>query len=378
MDEQILKRAALDAGADLVGVATLERLRDGPPSADLTYLLPSARSLVSFAVALDRDALRAFFAKTDWLAHGVDRKRKEQTLYGVADRLTGLLQAAGHEALAVNVNDSYRPEDGSSDVVRMREFLPDFAHRYGALAAGLGRLGWSGNLITPRHGSAVTLGTVLTSAALAPDPLCAENPCDRCKLCAVVCPVEMISTRQSVEVTVAGVTEELAAKSTNERCWIGCGDYHGLGPNGRWSNWSPFRLDYPLPEDDDALHALAARLRAADPHTNLAPDEINPFTDYRAAVLSPQWRMTPTCGHCANICWADRQDRKENRRLIHGSGVVALAADGRRTPTRRPVVEVDTPLGSRVAVIDEPMDAPAGRASPRDAAALDAVRRWGK
>jgi len=383
MDDDLkrrLKAAARAEGVDLVGVGSRERLDLGPPSADLDYLMPGARSVVSLGVALDRGALRAFFAKEHWLGHGADRKRKEQTLYRAADRVADLLRQAGHQALTVDVNDIYRPEPGASSVVEMRHFHPDFSHRYGAMAAGLGRLGWSGNLMTPEFGAAVTLGTVITSAELTPDPLCADNPCDQCKLCTSVCPVEMISAKKSVEVTVAGLTEEIAAKRENECCWIGCADFHGLGPNGAWSNWSPYRVDYPLPADGDKLHARARALRSADPHTDLDADP-NPYADYRKAVFDPAWPFTSTCGHCANICWADLEHRKQNRKLVRGSGVVVLGPDGERQVARGPVEEVDTPLGSRVGVINGEAAGEAAtrpELNPRDRAALQAVQKQRK
>jgi epoxyqueuosine reductase QueG len=81
--------------------------------------------------------------------------------------------------------------------------VPDFSHRYAAVAAGLGDLGWSGNLVTPRFGAAVYLTSVLTSAELEPDPLLEANPCDKCKLCTTVCPVEMLSPRVTDSVTIA-------------------------------------------------------------------------------------------------------------------------------------------------------------------------------
>ena len=51
----------------------------------------------------------------------------------------------------------------------MTEFHPEFSHRYAALAAGIRRLGWSGNLLTREFGALVELGSVLTSARLTPD-----------------------------------------------------------------------------------------------------------------------------------------------------------------------------------------------------------------
>ena len=58
-----LKALALNLGADLVGVTSWEMLADGPPSADPRYLLPSANSVISFAVSLDSDLAKDFIGK---------------------------------------------------------------------------------------------------------------------------------------------------------------------------------------------------------------------------------------------------------------------------------------------------------------------------
>ena len=41
-------------GAGGVGIVTTEMLAGGPPSTDLTYVLPNAKTAVSFAVPLDQ------------------------------------------------------------------------------------------------------------------------------------------------------------------------------------------------------------------------------------------------------------------------------------------------------------------------------------
>ncbi len=52
-------------GAFKVGIATTETLSCGPPSADLTYVLPEAKSAVCFALALDQDLIAPYFRKKD-------------------------------------------------------------------------------------------------------------------------------------------------------------------------------------------------------------------------------------------------------------------------------------------------------------------------
>ena len=346
--EKQIKNVAIESGAALVGIASRDRLYDAPPSGNPDYLLPSTRSIISFAVPLDRNTLRDFLSKKDWLSHCVERKRIVQILYSVNDRLVDFLRGNGFEATGVDINNSYRPEPGARDVTEMTEFIPDFSHRYGAVAAGIGRLGWSGNVLTPDYGALVELGTVLTSAKLKADPIIEENPCDRCKLCTAVCPVEMISSKETIRVKVAGITEEIAKKRPNTCCWIGCTGYQGLAPNKKWSNWSPYRVDYPLPQDKIELDALCTRLQKADPQMHL---EQNSFTNYREAMFNPDWFFNTVCGNCRSVCWEKREDREENRRLVVNSGIVALNPDGEHIVTNDEVMEVDTPFIVRVAVL---------------------------
>ena len=263
-----------------------------------------------------------------------------RSLYNIGDSLVSFLRGEGFDALAVDINNNFRPEAGARDVTEMTEFYPEFSLRYGAVAAGLGRLGWSGNLLTPDFGSLVELCTVLTSAELSPDPLLETNPCDKCKLCTAVCPVEMIPKKNSVIVRIAGFDEEIAEKRPITCCWIGCTGYQGLSSNGKWSNWSPYRLNNPIPQDKSELDALNIRLQKADPQMEL-PD--NSFSNYRKAMFDSDWFSNTVCGNCRLVCWKDREDREENRRLVVNSGIVALDPDGSHIATQEEVIELDTP-----------------------------------
>jgi hypothetical protein len=323
--ENQIKAIAKQNGAALVGIASKERLVDAPPSGDPEYVLPSARSAISLAISFNRKTIRNFLGKKEWLAHGDERQRLARKLYLIGDNLTTFLRDNGHDAIVVDVNNSYRPEEGARDITEMTEFLPDFAHRYGAVAAGIARLGWSGNVLNPEYGALLELGTVLTSAELEPDPLLAENPCDKCKMCTLVCPVEMISKKESKKVRIAGIIDEIAIKRPITCCWIGCTGYHGLSTDKNWSNWSPYRLAYSLPEDKKKLDELNIRLQKADPLLQL---EDSSFTNYRNAIFNSDWHFGTVCGNCRVVCWEKRTDREENMHILTSSGVVALSPNG--------------------------------------------------
>ena len=339
-----IKAIARENGAALVGIASRERLNDAPPSGDPDYLLPATRSVISFVIPHDRKIVRDFLGKKDWLSKCADRKLQYQKVYAIADRLADFLSEKGFEARGVYANGTYRPEP---DTIYNRP-IPDFSHRYAAVAAGLGQLGWSGSLMTPQFGSAVVLGSVLTSAEVEADPLLEENPCDQCKLCTTVCPVEMIDNKETVLVTVAGREYTIAKKKINACCSLGCQGYHSLGPNKKWSTWSPYRVDYPLPEDEAELAKLTRRIQEADPGSQARGAKLT----HRERSLDEKELIPTHCGNCGEICWEKREDRQKNQRLLMDSGIVVLNTDGERVAVSgEGITEVDTPYNVRVAVL---------------------------
>ena len=347
-----VKAIALESGAALVGIAPAERLAAAPPSAHPDYLLPSTQSIISFVIPLDRKIIRDFLSKKDWLTHGTDHKRIYRELYTISDRLVDFLKGKGFKAIRPDMNNVYRPEGGSSqqttDMANMVDMVPDFSHRYGAVAAGLGRLGWSGNLMTPQFGSAVFIGSVLTSAVLDPDPLLEEDPCDKCKLCTTVCPAEMMDKKETMSVTIAGREYSYGKKETNARCIISCGHSHGLGPNKTWSTWSPYHTDYPFPKEVAEVIALSRRIRAADPDLQGKRAVLT----QRDKCFDPNEVYINTCGNCGLICWEKKEDREENRRILLNSGVVVLTAEGKRIAVpAEETIEIDTPYEVKVAML---------------------------
>lgn len=376
--EKYLKSIVFSHKGILAGITNLQQLSPAPPSGDPRFLVPEAKSVISFAVALDEELIQGYLRKELWVQHGDDRKEAVQRLYAIGNALVGELNAGGFTALNVEVNNNYRKEEGAADITEMTEFHPEFSHRYAAVAAGLGRLGWSGNLVSRDFGALIELGSVITDAELKPDPPIPdeENPCDQCRICTAVCPVQMIDPRESVTIKIGKITERIGKKQPNTCCWIGCSGYGGVSAGGNWSNWSPYRLGTALPRDKAALDSLCTSLQKKDPQTKLEAGSLN---NYRKAVFDPHWHYYTVCGFCRNVCAHDRRERRVRRADVQASGTAALAPDGSHVPAEKEILEVETPFGVNVVIrrSDEHifrkgrMKAPVKARSPLDGAVLD-------
>lgn len=319
-------------GVDKIGFASRERLDDAPPSGDLTYVLPSARSAVSLVIAFNRPAIRDYLAKNDRLAHAKDHAAAYIKLGEVARAIESLLKDKGYEASAPFVNGEYR--EGQPYMA----MVPPLSHRYVAVAAGIGWIGWSGNLITPEHGAAIAITSVVTSADLEPDPLTEGDICKNCSLCAASCPSHYMAMKEESSVRVAGHTYTHNKKATNLRCAVSCGGANGMRtPDAKWSTWSYKVLDLPGPGDDEAFKEKAFEY-GQDPKNRLLkvflqdPAEFDIFSDWEQSDL--YWYETFvnkglfTCGNCMLLCWPEMKDRKENYRLLTTSGRVVRGESG--------------------------------------------------
>ena len=143
-------------GIDKIGFTTRERLADAPPSGDLGYLLPSARSAISLVVTLDKAAIRAYLSKADLMAHTRDHRASYMKVIEAGMAIRELLRERGYEAETSWPNFEYRKGQPFNALV------PPLSHRYVAVASGIGWLGWSGNVMTPEYGATISLSSVVT------------------------------------------------------------------------------------------------------------------------------------------------------------------------------------------------------------------------
>lgn len=295
--ESMIEEFLMERGALAVGIATLETLAGGPPSADITYRMEGARSAVSFALSLDRDKIRAFLAKEDRLGHEEDNIRTNLRSKELSWELAEMLKKEGVQAKGTAANLKYRRDSENWQL----ELHPDISHRYIAVRSGVGSYGWSGNVGLERHGAAVILGTAVTDADLEPtEPIPREEGfCDNCKLCCKSCALGMFDNKRETSVTLGGVTFSHAARRNLLLCDYTCGGFNGLARSGKWSTWSPGLFAVPDPEDHDNL--LKEFYRAVDSYQRRPPI---PGGFMHTALEGYHQHLT--CGNCQLICWGNR------------------------------------------------------------------------
>jgi epoxyqueuosine reductase QueG len=326
--EKITKRAkdlAKCYGAGVVGIVTPETLKGGPPSTDLSYVLPNAGAAVSFAVPLDQNYIDPWFKKQRQTDHFRNNIHVNVMAGGISLEIANYLSQKGYPSVPLTANTAYRTDSKNG---RFDE-IPPISHRYLAVRSGVGFFGLSGNVLTPNNGAAVILGSVVTEAELIPtDPIPAEdNYCDDCKLCKAACASGYIDGEERVTVTMGGMDFSYSRKHHHSRCDYVCGGFTGLHKSERWSTWSPAR--FPIPEKDEEFYP--ALVNAVGPYLKRPRSELSVFN-----VLMPGDRVELTCGNCQLICHPDKNIRKRRYKMLVESGVI-----------------VENPAGSREAVSPE-------------------------
>ncbi len=186
-----VKQAALECGADLVGIASIDRFKNLPAEADPSFIKPDTRSVIVLGFQIPRGALRGIEEGTAWETFHMGSPTT--VLIESTYLLCRWLESRGWEAVPLlghsrdmrNQGVRVSPDKPEPDVIVDLEFT---AH-----AAGLGEIGRGKFFLTPEFGPRQIFTAVLTDADFNPDPVFKGSICDECGACARVCPAKALS-----------------------------------------------------------------------------------------------------------------------------------------------------------------------------------------
>jgi len=185
LDVGWLRQLVLSAGADDVGFVDIDRTEIAAERDDILRFFPQTRALISFVLRMNREPIRN-------PARSVANVEFHHTGDRVNETAHQIVAALGDSGVrAINPAMGFPMEMDRVGAGKL--WL--VSHKTVAVAAGLGQMGIHRNVIHPKFGNFVLLGTVLMDAEVTEYQRPLEfNPCLECKLCVSACPVGAIGS----------------------------------------------------------------------------------------------------------------------------------------------------------------------------------------
>src|SRR5215831_15500923 len=184
LDADRLRQLCLDCGADDAGLVEISRPALDDPPADILRYSPHPKTLHSFVCRMNREPIRSPARSVA----NLEFHHTGDAVNEVSRKVVAALERQGVRALNPAMGFPMEMDRYSTGKVWV------VSHKPVAVAAGLGHMGIHRNVIHPRFGNFILLGTVLLDAeATAYDRPLAYNPCLECKLCVAACPVGAIA-----------------------------------------------------------------------------------------------------------------------------------------------------------------------------------------
>lgn len=240
LTSEMIKQAALAAGADMCGIGSMDRFGEGcPDDMNPRFLFPEAKSVIGFVFRIPRGVQRGIEEGTQFYQYpsmaygGINEIFAPSVLYTVGK----MIENNGYEAMVyrntgargsvsdmdgapgntlspeeqIEANERESSKTGHHRSVqftratRDENVAPDlqFHFRLAAVACGLGEMGWSKMFLTKEFGPLQRVAFIFTDAELEPDPLYSGEPlCRRCMACVRECPGGCLSAKESITVYV--------------------------------------------------------------------------------------------------------------------------------------------------------------------------------
>lgn len=183
LDPSEIRALCLDAGADDVGFVSMNRPELDDQREEIRKVYPWARTLISIVGRMNREPIRSAERSVSNLEfHATNEHVNAATRMIVAK-------------LAVRGIRAVNPSVGfPQEMDRFPGKVWTVSHKPVAVAAGLGRMGIHRNVIHPKFGNFILLGTVVMDGVVEAQSRPIDyNPCLECKLCIAACPVGAIS-----------------------------------------------------------------------------------------------------------------------------------------------------------------------------------------
>jgi epoxyqueuosine reductase QueG len=183
LDSQWLKLLVMDAGADDVDFVQIDRPELDDQREDILKSFPGTKTLISFVVRMNREPIRT-----------PARSVANMEFHHTGDQIDHI----SRDVVRTLEDKGIRAMNPAMGFPMELDNFPGkiwvVSHKPVAVAAGLGMMGIHRNVIHPKFGNFILLGTILVNAEVSDHGQPIDfNPCLECKLCVAACPVGAIS-----------------------------------------------------------------------------------------------------------------------------------------------------------------------------------------
>lgn len=183
-DSAQVKKMIFALGADLCGIASIDRFDQAPKGYHPLDVLPACKSVISFGCRFPVGTLQC--------KSNVPYTRVRNSITPKMDQiaLDFCIEMEKRQIVCVPIPTNESQWDQNTG--RWRSVV---SQKHAAQAAGLGTIGRHSLLITPEFGSMIWLGMILTQQELEPDKM-KKSICNNCNLCVQACPVNALEDRE--------------------------------------------------------------------------------------------------------------------------------------------------------------------------------------
>ncbi len=177
-----LRQLCLDAGADDAGFVSVDRPELADQRDAILAAWPATKTLIALVVRMNREPVV-----------NVNRSISNLEFHHTTDHANEVARAVVRRLADDGVRALNPPSGFPMEMANFPGKIWVVSHKPVAVAAGLGQMGVHRNVIHPKFGNFIILGTVLLAADVDAESRPIDfNPCLSCKLCVAACPVGAI------------------------------------------------------------------------------------------------------------------------------------------------------------------------------------------
>lgn len=187
MNNAISKKVK-ELGADVCGIANIDRFGDAPKGFHPTDIYPDCKSVIIFGIALPKG-----LTKVPTIIYGHFNYDICKRIDAIALQTAKVIEEEFHGfGIPMPCDGPYEYWDSEK-----KEGRGLISMKHASVLAGLGQLGKNTLLLNERYGNLLILGAVLTDLDLTSDPL-AESICiESCRLCLDNCPSKALDGKRA-------------------------------------------------------------------------------------------------------------------------------------------------------------------------------------